>query len=98
MGSGKIVMKRLFVIGTFGVFGAALELAAMYVGIAFTGFKDFGNHWICALIYFVGLLPDRALPNWPVSSPWSSLDLVFPIFVWGVIGTAFVFLLMGKSN
>jgi hypothetical protein len=97
MGSGKIV-KRLFVIGVFGVVGGALELAAMYVGIAFTGVKDFGHHWICALIYFVGLLPDRFLPNWPASSPWSSLYLLFPIFVWGLIGAAFAFLLMRKSN
>lgn len=65
--------------------GAILEFAALFIGVAFSGVKDFGTHWGFAAIYFLGFWPDRLLPTLP--ERWNDLYLIAPIVGWALVGT-----------
>jgi hypothetical protein len=77
-------VKSVYIVPLFILLGAILEFAALFIGVAFTGVKDFGPHWGFAVIYFLGFWPDDLLPS--LSQQWIDLYLIAPIMGWGVIG------------
>ena len=64
--------------------GLVLEIVAFWIGIAFTGVKDFGPHWLFATTYYLGFWPDWFLPQLPPE--WGGLYLIAPAFGWGLVG------------
>lgn len=79
-------MKPRSIILLFALLGIILEGAAFFIGIAFTGVRDFGPYWPLAAIYYLGLWPDWLLPDILGSSPWSAAYLVLPILFWTLVG------------
>ena len=72
-------MRRRHIIALFVSVGVLLEIAAFYVGIVYTGVKDFGSVWPLAIVYHLGLWPDWVFSSIPATSPWSILYLVAPL-------------------
>jgi len=68
------------------LFGILVEFVALWIGIAFTGVRDFGSHWVVAGLYFLGTWPERILPVIPASSCWSDLSLIAAPVIYGLIG------------
>ncbi len=81
-------IRWLYTVLLFTLIGIILEGAAFFIGIAFTGVRDFGPYWYLAAIYYVGLGPDWLLPRIPASSVWSTLYLIVPILFWVGAGGA----------
>jgi hypothetical protein len=77
-------VKSVYIVPLFILLGAILEFAALFIGVGFTGVKDFGPHWGFAVIYFLGFWPDRLLPSLPPR--WGELYLTTPIMGWALIG------------
>jgi len=82
-------VKPVYVVALFALWGAALEFAALYVGVAFSGFKDFGPHWLLAAIYYVGFLPDSFLPTISAGSKLGEVYFYWPVIFWALIGVVF---------
>ena len=82
-------MKSTYIVPLSILLGAILEFAALFIGVAFTGVKDFGPHWGLAAISLLGLWPDALLQLLLPSLPerWSNLALIAPIMGWAFVGT-----------
>lgn len=90
-------MKPFCVVGLFILIGIALECAAVFIGVAFSGVKDFGSYWYLAAIYYAGFGPDWLLPSIPTSSAWSILYLMAPIVVWMFASVAVALWIKGRN-
>jgi hypothetical protein len=72
------------IVALFVLAGAVLEIASIWIGLAFMGAKGFTSHWGFATLYFLGQWPNWVLPTLP--SQWENLYLIAPAIGWGLIG------------
>ena len=74
----------------FAFFGMVLELVALFINIAFTGYSDMGSHWMLKAIVLFCVWPNALIfsvvryPGPP--SPWDYVGLIAPIIGWALVG------------